>query len=358
MSIFYNKLVESAVADNIQGPTAEDIGNDLKQIEDNIMGPDGIAAHADEVEDAAEGVVGDPVEEFAFIMYESEYNFNQIMKCIGMAELHEMVNGKEEFILEGSNLTGFFDNMAKMFKNMFARITELFKVALTKMQDSVNIHKNFVKKYDSAIINGFDKEWEVEAYDMDALNIDYTAKDFISDNEYGTTPHAKIIKHVTGVDIQNEEGAFGEMQAKLKDQIFVKKTYKSSDNDTKLRDEVRNILNGNDDIKAVKSAYDKVKESYKNALNMLKKAHSELSKKGADEADKKDQSAVLASITCLKYEKQCQDAMFTQVLKARKIRRAQAFRLAMKWKSLGEKKDKGDGKKPVAESSIFNIDII
>ena len=87
--------------------TPEDIGVDLDQVEKDIAGPDGIEAHRDEVEAAEEGLIGDPLEEAYFIMYESEYNYNQIMRCIGLNEISQAQLGRD-LVLEAEDVTGFF----------------------------------------------------------------------------------------------------------------------------------------------------------------------------------------------------------------------------------------------------------
>ena len=76
MAIYVKR--EAAVKDTIQTP--DDIGVDLDQIEKNIAGADGIEAHKEEIENAELGLIDDAelAESAAMIMYESQYNLNQI----------------------------------------------------------------------------------------------------------------------------------------------------------------------------------------------------------------------------------------------------------------------------------------
>jgi hypothetical protein len=76
MGMYFERLLESGV---IQ--TADDTGVDLDAIEQAVEEERG-----DLNDEAESGVLGDPdpVEEAAMIMYESTYNYNQLMKRIGM----------------------------------------------------------------------------------------------------------------------------------------------------------------------------------------------------------------------------------------------------------------------------------
>ena len=116
---FYNVNMKPVVESAVQDP--DDIGVDLNQVEKDIAGPDGIEAHRDEVEAAEEGLIGDPVAEAFDIMYEAEYNYNQIMKCIGIHEISEASMGRE-LVLEAEDSKGFFARVKEILTKMFARI--------------------------------------------------------------------------------------------------------------------------------------------------------------------------------------------------------------------------------------------
>ena len=89
--------------------TPEEIGVELTEIEKAICGPDGIEAHRDDVEAAKAGVVGEPLEEAFNMIYEAEYNYNQIMRCIGINELKSYNEGKE-FVFTEADKAGFFES--------------------------------------------------------------------------------------------------------------------------------------------------------------------------------------------------------------------------------------------------------
>ena len=163
MGIYKNRLLESAATDLDSVQTPGDVGVDLDQVEKDIMGPDGIEAHRDEVEDAVEGVVGDPIEEAYMAMYESEYNYGQIMKVLGMAELREASMGRD-LVLEAADIKGFFANVKKIIKNLFAKVVEAFKKAINYITSTIASDKKLVEKYKDKIEAGWDTDWKAKGY--------------------------------------------------------------------------------------------------------------------------------------------------------------------------------------------------
>lgn len=171
---FYNVNMKPVVESSaVQDP--DDIGVDLNQVEKDIAGPDGIEAHRDEVEAAEEGLIGDPVAEAFDIMYEAEYNYNQIMKCIGIHEISEASMGRE-LVLEAEDSKGFFTRVKEILTQMFARITKAVKDILAKMDFQAKIDAKILAKKD-AIIKGAklieddaDGKWSFEGYEYSRFN--------------------------------------------------------------------------------------------------------------------------------------------------------------------------------------------
>ena len=147
----YSTIFKEADLTSVQDP--ENPGVDLDQIEKDIAGPQGIEAHAEEIEDAVEGVVGDPLEEMSIIVYESEYNFNQIMRCIGLNEVASASKGRE-FIFEAEDKEGFFKKVKDALIAAFKKVTELFKKVLANIATGVGADKKFVKMYAKQIEAG------------------------------------------------------------------------------------------------------------------------------------------------------------------------------------------------------------
>ena len=144
---FFNIYSESAVQD----PT--NVGNDLEQIENDVF----------ESRDELTDVSTDSVEEAFNIMYESEYNFNQIMRAIGMAELNEAANGRE-FFLEGANAKAFFEKIKNGLKKMFESITKAVKKVLHKLDFALKSDKKFISENKSKIEKAAKGKWSYQGY--------------------------------------------------------------------------------------------------------------------------------------------------------------------------------------------------
>ncbi len=150
MGIYANKIfAESEVEDSYNTP--EEIGVDLDQVEADVMGPDGIEAHRDEVEDAVEGVVGDPMEECYYAMYESEYNFNQIM----MNELAAYAN-KREVMTEAADIKGWFESVKNWIIQQFKSLMEVFNKSINKLKQFFDVDRHYADKFGKEITAGYD----------------------------------------------------------------------------------------------------------------------------------------------------------------------------------------------------------
>ena len=134
--------------------TKTDDGIDLKQVEDDLSDN---ASNEEEIEAAGEGLVGDPVEEAFYIMYETTYNMNELMKAVGIAELKEAYNGKE-LILEAVDINAFFTRIVEMLKSALNKIKTIVNEFLTKHMNIAKSDKELVSKHKDAIIKGFDSD--------------------------------------------------------------------------------------------------------------------------------------------------------------------------------------------------------
>ena len=175
MGIYSNKIFREEVTpdDVINTSDIDEIGVELDAIEKAICGPDGIEAHRDEVEDAATGVVGEPLEEAFNIIYESEYNYNQILRCIGMNELKSFVEGKE-FLFTEADKNGFFETIKRWLLEAFRKVTEWFNKMVNKFREFAGLDKKFVEKHSKEITDGYTAivekgEATVDTYDFSNL---------------------------------------------------------------------------------------------------------------------------------------------------------------------------------------------
>ena len=173
MGIYSNKIFREEVTPDDVINTPDEIGIELDTIEKAICGPDGIEGHRDEIEDAATGVVGEPLEEAFNIIYESEYNYNQILRCIGMNELKSFVEGKE-YVFTEADKNGFFETFRKWLLEAFRKVTEWFNKMVNKFREATGLDKKFVEKHSKEIVDGYNAiaakgDTKFETYDFSNL---------------------------------------------------------------------------------------------------------------------------------------------------------------------------------------------
>lgn len=130
--------------------TKTDDGVDPKQVEDDLSDN---ASNEEEIEAADEGLVGDPVEEAFYIMYESTYNMNELMKAIGVAELKEAYNGKE-LVLEAVDFKAFWERIGEMLERLLANIQKIVADVMAKVKNTSKSDKKFWLENQKEIANG------------------------------------------------------------------------------------------------------------------------------------------------------------------------------------------------------------
>lgn len=169
MAIYVRK--ESAIDDTIQTP--DDVGVDLDQIEEDIAGKDGIEAHRDEIEDAVEGIVGDPIEEMYMSIYETEYNTNQLLECLAIHELQAESMGRT-LVLEAFDIKDFFTKVKNIIINSFKQFLEAMKKIGEAILNLFHIGSAYVTNNKERLNRGFglltsSDEYEGYKYNHDAI---------------------------------------------------------------------------------------------------------------------------------------------------------------------------------------------
>lgn len=341
MGIYSAKFALESAADVIQTP--DNVGIDLDQIENNIVGPDGIEAHRDDVEDAMEGVVGDPLEEAYMTMFESEYNYNQLMKSIGMAELREASYGRD-LMLEAGNIKSFFMNIKKIITNMFQRITTAFKKFMDKMDIQVAIDKSFVSKYRSKILSGGKKKWSAKGYvfpDEITFNNTFKGENYIPEitrdlaalrRGEDVRPKSKeetrgiIIKDISGVAAQDIDGM---------NKLLIRTLHGGSESKVELYGKIKPeqvvaTLSADRETKAIKNMYNSVKDTYKSALKQITEMEKNIT--AQDYSNTSRALAICEHYTsAITFEKNVQNNVYVISMRAAKEKRAQARALAHKF---------------------------
>ena len=366
MGYFYEKMLEaSAVADAIQDP--DNVGNDLNEIEDAIMGDDGIEAHRDEIDDAVEGMIGDPVEEASMLIFESNYNFNQLMKAIGIAELNEACAGRD-FFLEGENEKTFKEKVVEFLKTAWAKLCKIYKDVTDFIKKSLPTKKNYITNNREAIERGFKTDWSVEMFDMDALANDKyfqfkSPKDYAGDRT--SDEKADIIHHVSGGVIASD---IKELESKVTADLFKKVTYTSKD--TNLLEMAINLSQSPVDISELEKKHRIIKNLYSKYITAVKADHNANRDMNTGKRDM-TRAETTAFVDLIRFESSVVNKLYSIKLKASKARNNQAWQLVQSWKKAGStKKSFGFGKKKdnaeanntttvsTTENSFMNIDII
>lgn len=348
---------EGAVETPEKDPTPEYPGIDLDAIEKAIID------QTDEHDccDIDKSHYESPVEECAAIMYESEYNFNQIMKCIGINELKEFSNGRD-LILEGADLHAFFENVKKLIVKMAEGFMAMCQKAFTAIKNAITADKKLVGEYAKDIEVGFGKDgWKFEnAWDFNALNVKYNPlkqsiadvnfEELINDTENNvlldgdTFSHTAAVKRISGVEVSDEGNAAAQMKEALNKKFFVSTTYESGAGN-ELLNTVMGILKNTSDIDELNTAYADIKKGYKDLLNKLKlfENSARIGKFVGNVADDKDGAKTMGQVQNVltkytelaKFEKNIQHNYFIVCLSAHKARRNQARKMALKWYNIG-----------------------
>lgn len=348
MGMFMERLLESAIQD------PNDPGNDLDQIAaDAVENPD--------VEEAESGVIGDSLSESAaMIMYESTYNYNQLMRCIGITELREAARGYD-FVLEAVDIRAFFDKVKTILTNMFRAVTRAFKNVLNKMVTAVTSDKKLATDHASAIKAGYaSDEWSYKGYKFGEGAITYNCKSCLDKMKNGcknaldalkkdgsydeeavekATSHANIIKENAGVTAEDVSG----LREALHDLYFGGKEKinfgKGGEKYPGGAEGVIKLLSADKETKAIKESYKKIKDDYKEAIKAIDSYKNAVSAKDYEGNISKALSICSKFNEATIFEKNVQNTVYSMCLTAAKAKRSQARRLALLWQRLGTKKD-------------------
>lgn len=328
MGIYTNRLIRESegIMDGIIQQPGSDAGVDLDAVEKAIVGDD--SEKNDEVKDATSGVIGDPVDEAYTAMYESQYNYNQIMRVIGLSEVSAASIGKE-VVLEGADIKGFFEKAKEIILNLFKHVTEAFKKALMAMTQLVMADKKFVEKYKDKIIAGANTDWEAKGYIYGDFSISKDAKTYdiikyaqdVAENKHGNeSMNAFVINMLSGTNASDISGMRKELEKKIRNgeesPIDISNKYTSN--------EVINILIKDDDVKTLKESFNFVKKTYKETLNSINTMKSAALKQDKD-ADISNYNKAIKAIT---FAANVMNVRYAVLVTASRERRALARKLA------------------------------
>jgi hypothetical protein len=81
-------------------------------------------------------------------VYETECNYNAMMKAVGLSELkYYQETGKDLFLNEAGAFGGFIEKAKALFKKIIEKIKAIFKKFMAKINSYTMSDKDFVKKY-------------------------------------------------------------------------------------------------------------------------------------------------------------------------------------------------------------------
>lgn len=355
--------------------TPKEIGAELTEIEKAICGPDGIEAHRDEVEAAQTGVVGEPLEEAFNMIYEAEYNYNQIMRCIGINELKSYNEGKE-FVFTEADKTGFFESFKTWLKKAFEKVVEFFKNIIASLTEMVGADKKFVKLHDVEIKAGYAKlvekgEATVETYSFANLGDTVEA---IKASDYfkqdAPMDHYEIMKQ----DLEGNSENSSVPERREADSLDRMGVFKICEKDTNmgnlterltgyLRGEKATVKIGEDDklsaeavigrlsaelIGAVKAEFARIKGLYADRIKLVDDMRRIVSK-DEDEATASKKIAICESFMAdVRHDLRVENIKCAVYMSALKARAARDRSLAHKYYIAGKKPEKKEQSAPAA----------
>ena len=368
MSIYTNKILREEVnpEDVINTPT--DIGAELDAIEKAVCGPDGIESHRAEIEDAQTGVVGEPLEEAFMMIYEAEYNYNQIMRCIGMNELKSYSEGKE-YVFTEADKAGFFETFKSWLKKAFEKVAEFFQKIIASLTEMVGIDKKFVEKHNAEIKAGYeklkaDKDATIDTYEFANLGNsmqDIVKSDYFSQDDSGDHYH-RMESELEG---KNAAGADHNPELREKDSLDRMGIYDILPQDTNmanlterltgyLRGEKKTVaVNSNPNLSAenviarlsaeligaVKAHFNLIKGRYKTRIEMIDKMRSLVSKEEDEATASKKISICEAFMADMRHDLRVENIKCAVYMSALKARAARDRVLAHKYYSAGKAKE-------------------
>lgn len=336
-------LESSAVKPEDVINTPDNIGNELEEIEKAIAGPDGLEADREEVVDAQTGLIGDPVDEAFLAIYESDYNFNQIMHTIGIHELSAASRGGE-LIMEAADIKGFFERIGTWLKKMFASIVKAFKQVMAKIGAQISNDKKFVEKHEAQIKAGFMAgNWTAKGFKY-ASDMAYKAQDAL---DFAAKVRNNLQTIESNGSFDDLEGKTAEEKAKIlkahnidagsnpdvtdvRDAIYKKlrgEEVELTKSNVDVNADIINVLKSDDDRKKMKESYDSIKASFDKQLKAINEIKSKVEK---SENTSKAMEVCVFYTRMLQFQQNVENAVYRIYLDCNRKKRTQARALAAK----------------------------
>lgn len=317
-----------------------------------------------------------PMEEAAIAIYESERNWNMILKAMGQHELHESARG-HEVIMEAVDVKGWFAKIKQFFVDLWRKVSDAVSKWAGEVKGAINKQKSKIdEKFYNRVREGFTrysgKGFKGIEFDIteDLVNEDGMNK-LIEENKKrltiisntanaaainGTSYAAAADDASTTFSADTEKDEYIEaMKDDFKDSMKkrVLNDGKGNVKDCAKPDYVINVLKNGlvKDLAKVMSLYGKVRKSYSDIIKVLNKIEKQITKenKGLDQKI----PSINKQITSQKQLKQIEFKAMTITMRKITARYRQCRKIANVYAAASLKKDKSEEKTPEAQNASY-----
>lgn len=326
-------------------------------------------------------------------VYETECNYNALMKAAGLSELRYFKEtGGDLFVNEAGAFKGFIAKAKAMFKAVIDKIVAMFKRFFMLISSYVSDDKTFVKKYRNVILRRQDsiKDFEFKGYEFGNIDVkadlklsvkepdekipdseefnkqqhNYTkTKEFRDEHEHiksgGEEGLQEEIEKNRGGIVDKGRLDEKEFKEELKDKLYGNNGEKTTLENISLSKQLDIISETNENIKIVKKVQDKAIAAINTMIKRLEGYEKYVSNGITDKNAKlSNQRIAWVNYNIKLYKAQSADITVAlgMMIQAYKDRNRQAKAICVKAMSY---KNKEDGvKKGFEESVSYGVDDI
>lgn len=317
-----------------------------------------------------------PMEEAAIAIYESERNWNMILKAMGQHELQEATRGRE-VVMEAVDVKGWLGKIKQFFVDLWKKVSDTVSKWAGEVKGAINKQKSKVdEKFYNRVREGFAKydgkgfkgiEFDVNE---DLVN-EKGMNDLLEENKKRLTilsnaANTAAINDTSFANAADDASTTISDDTEKKEYIeAMKDDFKDSMKKAVLNDGkgnvkecakpdyVINILKNGlvKDLAKVMSLYGKVRKSYSDIIKVLNKIEKQITK----ENKKLDQKipSINKQITNQKQLKQIEFRAMTITMRKITARYRQCRKIANVYAAASLKKDKSEEKKSEPQNASY-----
>lgn len=358
--------IEQNVSDEVIGVEPEKVLNTDTEVEVEIPEDKKFELEVDPV---------DPVAESYAMLFEEEYNYNQLMRTIGMYELNEAAHGRE-VIYEAADIKSFIQKIIQMFKDIWAKLSALFMKAIADLKEKANKLKDLRNAKTTKLITDGFADVKTSVYDIDPANLAVRSADDAKKavNMPENIANMKSIKAIPsgndltaekrniakslGLDL-NENDNPDDMKGineKFKNNIIGERVAIEKAQHFNLQFVLNEIASSNN-VKTLVEGYNALKKFYVGLMSSVKELEN-ASKKAMDsknDSERVDASKMMAyvhyCVAKLRYAQDVERAHYMMVLRACITSDAQVRSVAFRAMRYGMAKNKGTKEEPAAATT-------